>query len=472
MKVFLSHASEQDEIAKSIEIALRAEGHYVFLAQSVLPSGESYNNQIRDAIAHSDLFLFLISPQAVDKGRYTLTELELAEKKWPRPSGFILPVMVTLTELSAIPPFLKAVTILEPQGNVPAAVASAVAWLAKPWWRRLMRQSAAVLVLVALIGTGAALWWGYQHWVTSREVSALLEEGGLQQQAGNYSAAWDVHTRARSLAPHNSDAAHAQERVAMDWLENIRVTSGKETFTSIVEKVQPVLSRCAISNEPRRAGDCLAHMGWGDYLRSREGVGGLDPMQHYQRALKVDPENVYAHAMGGFQLLTAGSSTSTLTEAKAYFDKALASGRDPEYVRRLQINALAGLHDSERDTELVRLANDIRTSKETMTYPDRRSLWNPYWNVYFTRLIYRRDIEQFLSALPGADHLATFRWLFPENKVPQDKRDLYLIMLATLQERAGDHSRALATYREVRIHGPGSAQEAVKQGIERLSKAR
>jgi tetratricopeptide (TPR) repeat protein len=474
MKVFLSHASEQDEDARSIEIALRGEGHSVFLAQSVLPSGASYNDQIRDAITRSDLFLFLISPEAVDKGRYTLTELEFAEMKWPSPSGFVLPVMIKKTEISSIPPFLKAVTILEPQGNVPAAVAAAVAWLSKPWWRRLLRQSAAILILVALIGTGVALWWGYQNWVTAKEVSALLEEGELQRQSGNYSAAWDVYARASALAPRNSDVAHAQERVAIDWLDNIRVISGKETFTSIVEKVQSVLSRCAISNEARRAGDCLAHMGWGDFLRWREGLGGLDPVQHYQHALKVDPENVYAHAMWGFHVLAARpvSSKSTLTEAKAHFTKALASGREVEYVRRLQINALAWFHNSERDDELVRLANEIRTSKETMTYPDSESLWSVYWDIYFWRLIYRRDIEQLLSALPPADHLATFIWLFPENKIPEHKRDLYLIMLATFQELAGDHSRALATYREVHIQGPGSAQDVVRRAIDRLSKKR
>ncbi len=470
MKIFLSHASEQDEVARSIEIALHGEGHSVFLARSVLQSGASYNDQIRDAIAHSDLFLFLISPEAVDKGRYTLTELEFAEMKWPSPSGFVLPVMVKKTELSSVPPFLKAVTILEPQGNVPAAVAAAVAWLSKPWWRRLLRQSAAVLILVALIGSGVALWWGYQNWVTAKEVSDLLKEGELQRQSGNYSAAWDVYARASGVAPGNRDVAYAQERAAMDWLENISVISGKETFTGIVEKVQPILSRCAISNEPRRAGDCLAHMGWGDFLRRREGSGGLDPVQHYQRALKVDPENVYAHAMWGFHLLTASSSKSTLSEAKAHFTKALASGREVEYVRRLQINALAWFHNSERDNELVRLANEIRTSKETMTYPDSESLWSVYWHIYFWGLIYRRDIEQLLSALPPADHLATFIWLFPENKVPEDKRDLYLIMLATFQERAGEHARALATYRQVQK--PGNSQEVVEQAIERLSKKR
>src|SRR4029453_15814455 len=43
MKVFLSYASEQAEIARAIEIALRGEGHVVFLDRSSLVSGETYN---------------------------------------------------------------------------------------------------------------------------------------------------------------------------------------------------------------------------------------------------------------------------------------------------------------------------------------------------------------------------------------------------------------------------------------------
>lgn len=106
MKIFLSHASEQSEVARSIEIALRGEGYSVFLDRSSLPSGETYHDQIREAIAESDLFVFLISPEAVARGRYTLTELEFAEEKWPHSSGGVLPVMVSATELAAVPAYL------------------------------------------------------------------------------------------------------------------------------------------------------------------------------------------------------------------------------------------------------------------------------------------------------------------------------------------------------------------------------
>jgi TIR domain-containing protein len=67
MKIFLSYASEQSELAKEIALALRAEDHTVFFDRSSLASGEPYNADIRKAIENSQLFIFLItlSPRAV-----------------------------------------------------------------------------------------------------------------------------------------------------------------------------------------------------------------------------------------------------------------------------------------------------------------------------------------------------------------------------------------------------------------------
>jgi TIR domain len=97
MKIFLSYASEQSELAKEIALALRAENHTVFFDRSSLASSEPYNADIRKAIENSQLFVFLISPHSVTAGRYTLTELDFAEHKWPRPWGYVLSVMVMPT---------------------------------------------------------------------------------------------------------------------------------------------------------------------------------------------------------------------------------------------------------------------------------------------------------------------------------------------------------------------------------------
>ncbi len=70
--------------------------------------------------------VFLISPESVTKGRYTLSELAFARTKWPNPSNRVLPVMMARTPLDQVPTYLKAVTILEPQGSAAAETRAAV----------------------------------------------------------------------------------------------------------------------------------------------------------------------------------------------------------------------------------------------------------------------------------------------------------------------------------------------------------
>ena len=50
MRVFLSYASQDQEAAKSIYLALRDQGHKVFFDRADLPPGEEYHNRIRAAI--------------------------------------------------------------------------------------------------------------------------------------------------------------------------------------------------------------------------------------------------------------------------------------------------------------------------------------------------------------------------------------------------------------------------------------
>lgn len=57
-------------------------------------------------------------------GSYALTELKYARQKWPDPRHRVLPVMIERTAYDQIPNYLKAITVLEPEGNVAAEVAA------------------------------------------------------------------------------------------------------------------------------------------------------------------------------------------------------------------------------------------------------------------------------------------------------------------------------------------------------------
>jgi tetratricopeptide (TPR) repeat protein len=128
MRIFLSYASEDKDSAEQIYLALIPSGHQVFFDRATLPPGGDFNSRIRQAVRKSDLLIFLISPHSVAQSSYALTELSFARDKWPHPLDSVLPVMLRETEFGSIPNYLKAITVLEPQGNVAAEVAD---WLGK-----------------------------------------------------------------------------------------------------------------------------------------------------------------------------------------------------------------------------------------------------------------------------------------------------------------------------------------------------
>ena len=134
----------------------RGEGHRVFFDRADLTDGGPYNEPLREGIEACDLLVFLVSPESVQPGRYTLTEVGLAEKKWPAPAGHVLPVLVRPTETAAIPAYLRSVVMLRPAGNIPAEVVMAVNRLLKPRWQRWLRRYGVLLGRVAVAGGGFA----------------------------------------------------------------------------------------------------------------------------------------------------------------------------------------------------------------------------------------------------------------------------------------------------------------------------
>lgn len=126
MKIFLSYSSKDRPKAEEIALALQEDGNDVFFDKDDLSGGEDFHSVIREHVANADLFVFLISPESVRPGAYTLTELRLFRENWASPKNHVLPVMLEPTDMETIPPYLKGVTIFKPEGNVAAEVAAQV----------------------------------------------------------------------------------------------------------------------------------------------------------------------------------------------------------------------------------------------------------------------------------------------------------------------------------------------------------
>lgn len=159
MRAFLSYASEHRDLATRLALGLRNQGVETFFDRDALPPGESFDDRIASAIARSHVFIFLISREALARGAYTLSELAVAQKRWPRPSGAVLPVFIERVNVEDLPPYLRAVTILDPSGEPVADTLHAVAELVAQ--RRSRQRNRIVAGAVAAALAAGGLWAVY-----------------------------------------------------------------------------------------------------------------------------------------------------------------------------------------------------------------------------------------------------------------------------------------------------------------------
>jgi hypothetical protein len=185
--------------------------------------------------------------------------------------------------------------------------------------------------------------------------------------------------------------------------------------------------------------------------------------------LSFDPHNPYAHAMLGHWLLWNNGDATT---AKQHFDAALASGRAEEYVRTLQLAALANSHNDILNLELVRVANDMR-KRHPETKLDARYL-SDIWGVYYFALTHGPKMKQLVQIIPPDEHLATLYWLFDEDFVHEEgKRQTLLYYVGLLQEASGRPTEArqtLKTLSQALAGQAGTLAELTQTALKRLGK--
>ena len=472
MHIFLSYSSSDRDVAHRIHLSLVGQQHNVFLDREDLSPGLEYDNRIAQELQRAHLFIFLISPDSVSHGRYTLTELGMAQRKWSHPAGHVLPVLVRATPMDHIPSYLKAVTIMQPAGNIPSEVADHVrrmkpprpAWL--PW------------VFGGIVGTGL----GVALWATSgmsppvRAASDLLQNARSLQDAGEYASALEKILAARthfSQSPITTlfqpqlaqDITTQQLTIATTWLDDMHVKEG-ERFSELAGRLLPTLDEAITTSTGALKATALAYRGWADFLRSRDSGQRFEPETFYRQALDIDPANVHAHSMWGHWITwTRGD----LDEAKKHFESALANGQQRAYVRDRQLSAMANLHNDEGDGETIRIVSDMLIRKEPI--PDAAK-----WRIrsIFTSscgFLSRNNISKLAEVLPESALIALLRSLFP---LDSDREQAHWVQpcIARLQEHAGLNDNALESYRAIQsAYKPNEPYwNFANDAIKRLSK--
>jgi formylglycine-generating enzyme required for sulfatase activity len=138
----------------------------------------------------------MVSPDSLDPGSYTLTELAIAQKTWGHPAGKVLPVILRPISLERIPPYLKSVTLLEPQGDLTASVADQVYRIAQARCRARLKNAAAVLV-AAVVCAGVYAYWMFRD--PAAEITGNDGAIAVVVPAGNFVMGNDVESPLRQV---------------------------------------------------------------------------------------------------------------------------------------------------------------------------------------------------------------------------------------------------------------------------------
>jgi tetratricopeptide (TPR) repeat protein len=303
-----------------------------------------------------------------------------------------------------------------------------------------------------------------------KNLTALLVTEAEEQKLRDYSSAWQTLEKAAKLDPDSAKVRAAQEKLAMIWLEDIHIQE-KQKFSDVTQKLEPILLRAVAAARPGpQQADLRAHIGWAYFLETRDGRFDLDPAGPYREAVAEDPKNPYAEAMWGHWILW--DHCYGIKEAAPHFAAAIASQREGDFVRHLQLSALLNCNTEEADQEVIRVANAMRKEQRTLSDWERSHILGIY---YFELAHQTAKSSAFINAVPPAEHVATFHWLFDVlDSDDSTNRWSRVYYLAVLQEAAGQRDEALANYKLLLSQtSPRTSTywEAANAAVKRLSRA-
>jgi hypothetical protein len=287
------------------------------------------------------------------------------------------------------------------------------------------------------------------------DTGPLVAAARTQRENRDYAGAWSTISRALASAPSSKPAREEQTQIAMAWIRDMRVTA-PATFAGTVKPLSEHLHVASATAAGTLGADIRAHIGFANFLRSREGERDLKIEEEYVAAVALDPANPFAQVMWGHWLAV---QHRPLEELKERFRLALTSGRERAFVQRMRLAALKWHGTPEADLERVRVADEMRRNQEPLDLGSRLDIVR----IAYSRMSANAETK-LLAALPAADHLATFRWLIEGHDASRSPIETYY--LARLTEAAGDCKGAGALYRPL-LALKASFHEKIEAGLAR-----
>jgi hypothetical protein len=321
--------------------------------------------------------------------------------------------------------------------------------VAKKAWPVVMSWVGGITALIGLfVSIRGGVIWFENNQKQKAELRAKMSLAQAQANQGEYQAS--IQSSADILKEGSLDrpALDQQLDTAMLWLENFHVVAregqdASAAAAAALDQITPILDSGLARSKGSQAADIQAHIGWAHWLNKRiaeREFGDMDE-QNLRAALKLDPANVYANAMLGAWILQTGGS---VPDAVQHFHTAVAAGKARPFVRKLQFGSLVSVEKRGARTELVKAANDMRKSGESLEedYKSRASsfCFDPFGPDH-------QDLVESLSAVPPDDAWNTYLWLDDTPENAEAHRPAREYIQANLLELSGKRQEALTQYR-------------------------
>jgi len=333
--------------------------------------------------------------------------------------------------------------------------------------KTLLKWVGGITAVIGLITAMSGLigplkgWWAH-----GRQNKIMLTAALHQEEVGEYPAAFDTLSEILKNDPANVAVLRTRLDVTMLWIENIwaptRVTDDvAQEVQPIFARMSPVLEAGLGSDKDYRAADVLAHLAWLNLLKEK--ILNEDGLieEHLQRALKMDPTNVYANAMIGDWIL---ETHGNLDDARAHFAAAFKTGKVKTFVRSCQLQSMIYNESPGVRAELIRVANEMRKDGESLG--EDRSRIHSY---YSPTLGEDSELQEVVSAVPPDEAWATYRWLCPPDD-PADSQEGRFIQ-ANIDEVSGKKAEAVQLYLQLAKETEGSPArvgQRVRAALKRL----
>lgn len=340
---------------------------------------------------------------------------------------------------------------------------------------QMLKWIGGIVTIISLIGGVMTLSRYYIDWKERHDaVDEIVAAADWLIRGENYVQAWDMYAQAAELNPSSSEVRDGRFRLALKWLRNFQIGGGRadETLARLTE----ILYRGLPEANAEDSATILAHIGYIQFLRKINQLPVFTDVEAlFEQAFAASDSNVYANVMYARWLTLARPlEVEQLDRVQQHYQRALASGQERDYVRRLQLRSFANFSFSQRDEievnsllKLLRISIDMRKNGEG--HPDNKTLQrilDGYGSVGDAK-----HVEALIAGLPVDDHLEIYQWLLEaDNNSRKAMLQQSTYILARLNEEAGNRDQALALYRQLLdIETRDKLTVLIDSGFERIT---